>query len=111
MRALDMRALCLIGVGLVCSVASVAEAESPSAPRPHAAKKSTLVASVSKSASVGGNGFSDRYESTGNAWKAMSAQFSPVHTDPPVVPQGGFSLTAGRDSPDAPFTGGLKLRF
>ena len=25
--------------------------------------------------------------------------------------EGGFSLTAGRDFPDAPFTGGLKLRF
>ena len=68
-------------------------------------------AAISKNAGAGGIRFSDPSASPGPAWKAMSEQFSPSRTNPPVSPQGGFSLSAGRESPDAPFTGGLKLRF
>ena len=100
-----MKASCLIAVGLVYTVAGAAEAQSLSVSRPHAAKRSTHEAAVSKSASLG------PYETSGPGWKAMSAQFSPVRTNPAVDSQTGFSLTAGRDFPDAPFTGGLKLRF
>ncbi len=106
-----MKALCLIAVGLVCLVAGAAEAESLSVSRPHAAKRSTHEAALPRTASIGGHRSSDPNVSAGPAWKAMSEQFSPDRKNPPVGPQGGFSLTAGRDSPDAPFTGGLKLRF
>ena len=111
MRALDMKALGLTVVALVYAFAGAAEAGGSSASRPHAAKRSTLEAAGSKSASPGGVRFSDPNEAPGHAWKTMSAQFSPTRAAPPVDAQGGFSLTAGRDLPDAPFTGGLKLRF
>jgi hypothetical protein len=104
-----MKPLCLTVVGLVCTIAATADAESLSAARPHAAKKSTLEAS--KSASFVGIGFSDPYGSPVHVRKTMIAQFPPIRTGPPAEPQGGFSLTAGRDAPDAPFTGGFKLRF
>jgi hypothetical protein len=92
-------------------VAGAAEAENLSVPRTHVAKRSTAEAAVAKNAGIGGVRFSDPSMSPGHDWKAMSEQFSPTRASVPASPQGGFSLTAGRDSPDAPFTGGLKLRF
>ena len=104
-----MKPLCLTVVGLVCTLAATADAESLSPARPHAWKKSTLEAS--RSAGLGGTRFSDPYGSPVQVRKTMLAQFPPTRTEPPIEPQGGFSFTAGRDAPDAPFTGGLKLRF
>jgi hypothetical protein len=66
---------------------------------------------ASKSAGLDGIRFSDPYAPPVGAQKTTVARFPPVRTDSPVSPQGGFSLTAGRDSPDAPFTGGFKFRF
>ncbi len=106
-----MKALCLSVIGLVYAIAGAAEAETVSGARPHAAKKLTLEAGVPKSASLGGNGLSDPYGSPVPATKTMIARFSAIRPNPPVDPKGGFSLSVGRDSPDAPFTGGLKLRF
>ena len=40
-----------------------------------------------------------------------SADFLRLATSPPVEPKGGFTIKAGRDSPDAPMTGGLMFRF
>ncbi len=109
-----MRRLCLVVIGLVYAVAATAEAQTLSVARlkparPHAAK--TTGAAVSKSAGLDGISFSDPYAPPVGAQKTLIARFPAIRTDPPVEPQGGISLTAGRDSPDAPFTGGLKLRF
>ena len=103
-----MKALFLTVVGLVFLVAGTAGAESLSAARPHAAKRPTIDA---KSASSANMRLSALYGTPASLRKAAIAQFAPVRTDPPVEPQGGFSFTAGREAPDAPFTGGLKLRF
>jgi hypothetical protein len=111
-----MKRLRLTMVVLVCAVAGTASAESLSVPRaklarPHAAKTKALEAAPSKSASLGGISFSDPYAPPVGVPKTKIAPFPAIRTDPSVDPQGGFSLTAGRDSPDAPFTGGLKFRF
>jgi hypothetical protein len=116
MRALDVKHLCLIAAGLVYAVAGTAEAQSLSAAqsrsaRPHAAKTTTLKAAAMKSVGLGDIQFSDPYAPPVGVKKTTIARFPAIPTDPPVDHQGGFSLTAGRDSPDAPFTGGLKFRF
>ncbi len=65
-----------------------------------------------KTASVGEIHFSDPYAPPVGAGKKAAAQFPTAESEEPSAsPQGGFSLTAGREAPDAPFTGGLKLRF
>ena len=105
-----MKRLCLVGLGLLCSVAAT-KAESPAVAhskpvRTHAAK---VVASNSGLAAVN---FSDPYAPPVGAQKAPVRRLPTPTTEEPAHPQGGgFSLTAGRDSPDAPFTGGLKFRF
>ena len=43
--------------------------------------------------------------------KTAIAPFPPMPTDDFVEPKGDISFTAGRDSPDEPMTGGVKLRF
>ena len=108
-----MTRLWLVVIGLVYLVAATAEAQTLSVARlkparPHAAKTS---GAVSKSAGLDGITFSDPYAPPVGAQKTVIAKFPEIRSDPPVEPQGGLSLTAGRDSPDAPFTGGLKFRF
>jgi hypothetical protein len=106
-----MKALCVCVIGVVYAVAGTAAAETVTGPRPHPAKKPTVEAGVPKAAGVTGIGLSDAYGSPVPAAKTMIARFSAIRPKPPVDPQGGFSLSVGRDSPDAPFTGGLKFRF
>ncbi len=109
-RALDMTRLCLIVVGLVYAVTGMAEEPGRSVARSHAIKRVTREVHVSKSASNGGISFSDPYGPPVGAPKTVIAQFPPMRTDP-TVDQGGLSFSAGRESPDAPFTGGIKFRF
>ena len=116
MRTLDVKRLCLVVVGLVYAVAGTAEAESPSVAqskpaRPHAAKTTTLKAAATKSGGLGDIQFSDPYAPPVGVPKTTITRFPAIRTDPPVDPQGGISFAAGRDSADAPFTGGLKFRF
>jgi hypothetical protein len=117
MRTLDVKRLCLIVVGLAYAVAGTAEGQSLSVAqskpaRPHAAKTTTLKAAATKSEGLGDIQFSDPYAPPVGVEKTTIARFPAIPTDPPpVAPQGGMSFTAGRDSPDAPFTGGLKFRF
>jgi len=40
-----------------------------------------------------------------------SDDFLRLATSPPVEPKGGFTIKAGRDSPNEPMTGGLMFRF
>ncbi len=108
-----MKRLCLTMVGVVCAAAGTAEAESLSVKpaRPHAAKTATVEAPASKSANLDGISFSDPYAPPVGVRKMTIPQFPAITTNTPVQAQGGLSFTAGRDAPDAPFTGGLKLRF
>ncbi len=109
-----MKRLCVTLVSVVCVVAGTAGAETLSAARSktvraHAAKTAT-VAVASKSASDSDIRFSDPYAPPVGVRKLAITRFPPPETNAPAD-QGGMSFTAGRDSPDAPFTGGLKFRF
>ena len=106
-----MKAYGLTIVGLVSLAAGMAEAESLSSAPLHGSKRSTHPVSLSKSGNVNGVGLSDPYGSPVRVPDSMIARFTPIRSSPPVEPQGGLSINAGRESPDAPFTGGLKLRF
>ena len=71
-----------------------------------------MVKVVGENSGLAGVNFSDPYAPPVRAQKAAVTRFPTLPTEAPADPQGtGFSLTAGRDSPDAPFTGGLKFRF
>jgi hypothetical protein len=97
---------------VVCTVA-VADAQNLSVPskpaRAHA--KVATAGSASKSGSLGDINFSNPYAPPVGAGKTAITQFPALRTDDPVEPKGGISLMGGRDSPDEPMTGGLKLRF
>lgn len=105
-----MNRLCLVGLGLLCSVATT-KAESAKPARAHLVKAMTVRVVASNKGGLAGVNFSDPYAPPVGTQKAGIARFPTVPTEAPVDPQGGFSLTAGRDSPDAPFTGGVKFRF
>jgi hypothetical protein len=111
-----MLRVCVTIVGLICAVVGTAEAESLSVAqsktaRPHVVKTTKLKVADSKSASLGDIHFSDPYAPPVGVQKTAIAPFLPIRADRPIEPQGGISLTAGRETPDAPFTGGLKFRF
>ncbi len=108
-----MKRLCLTIVGVVCVTAGTAKAESLSAKpaRPHLARTATFEAAAAKSGSLGGISFSDPYAPPVGVRKTKIARFPTIQTDAPVEPKGGLSLFAGRDNPDAPFTGELKFRY
>jgi hypothetical protein len=105
--------LCLIVVGLVCTVAG-ADAQNlsiQSKPARAHAKVATVASSASRSGSLGGIKFSNPYAPPVGTGKTAIAPFPAMLTDDPVEPKGDISFTASRDSPDEPMTGGLKLRF
>ncbi|MBV9290072.1 MAG: hypothetical protein JO288_20045 [Hyphomicrobiales bacterium] len=107
----------LILAGLMCLVAvtqAAAEDVSPvplNSAKPHAAKTKPVKAAAIKAAGPGDIPFSDPYAPPVGSGKAKGAEFQTPERARPRVPEGGFSFTAGRESPDAPFTGGLKFRF
>jgi len=107
----------LILAGLTCLVAVTqagAEDVSPvplSPAKPHAAKTKPVKAAAYKFAGPGDIPFSDPYAPPVGSGKLKGAEFPVPERARAPVPEGGFSFTAGRDSPDAPFTGGLKFRF
>lgn len=105
--------LYLIVVGLVCTVAA-ADAQSlfvqPKPDRVHV-RAATVAGSSSESGSLGGVKLSDPYAPPVGTGKTAIARFPVMPAGEPVQPQGGVSFTAGRNSPDEPMTGGLKLSF
>jgi hypothetical protein len=109
-KALHMNRPCLVGLGLLCSVAAT-KAESAKPTRAHPVKAMTVKVVASNRGGLAGVNFSNPYAPPVGTQKAAIARFPTVPTETPVGPHGGFSLTAGRDSPDAPFTGGVKFRF
>ena len=111
-----MKRLCVAVIGLICAAVGTAEAEdsSPARSKPvhhHPAKATTVQAAASKSEGLGDIRFSDPYAPPVGAHTGTASQFPAIQSDQHAASPGGFSLTAGRDSPDAPFTGGLKFRF
>jgi hypothetical protein len=110
-----MRRLCLVGLGLLYYAAAAKAEDSTIAHskpvRAHPVKATAVKVSASNTG-LSSVGFSDPYAPPVGAQKATAPRFQTLETRAPANPQGGgFSLTAGRDSPDAPFTGGLKFRF
>ena len=108
-----MNRLYLVVVGVVCTVA-VADAQSLSVESRHArthAKVANVANSASQSRGLGGIKFSNPYAPPVGAGKTAIAPFPAMLTDDPVEPKGDISFMAGRDSPDEPMTGGVKLRF
>ena len=111
-----MKRLCVAVVGLIYATVGTAEAQDLSVAQSkpahhHTAKATTVQAAVSKSEGLGDIRFSDPYAPPVGAHTGTASQFPAVQSEQHAASQGGFSLTAGRDSPDAPFTGGLKFRF
>jgi hypothetical protein len=102
--------LCLSVVGVVCTVA-VADAQTLSVQPKQAVKVAKVAGSTSRSGGLSGIKFSDPYAPPVGTGKAAIVRFPARPTDEPTQPQGGVSFTAGRDAPDEPMTGGLKLSF
>jgi hypothetical protein len=98
---------------VVCTQALAVESSSvrTNPVAPHAAKTKVVKHAASKSASLSAVTFSDPYAPPVGLGKMKSGQFPTPQREDPVDTQGGISFTAGREAPDAPFTGGIKLRF
>jgi hypothetical protein len=109
-KALHMSRFCLVGLSVLCSVAAT-KAESPKPVRAHPVEAVTVKVAASNKGGLADVNFSDPYAPPVGTKKTAIARFPTIPTEAPVDSQGGFSLTAGRDSPDAPFTGGVKFRF
>ena len=97
--------------GLACLLAATqASAQdvstAPQSPTKHLTRAKAARPSAAKTAGFRVS-LSDPYGSA----KAAAAGFPPAEPTVPQEPQGGFSITAGRESPDAPMTGGLMFRF
>jgi hypothetical protein len=104
---------CLSVVGVVCTVAT-ADAQNLHAHSKQTGspvKVATVAGTASRSGSLSGIKFSDPYAPPVGTGKAAIVRFPARPRDEPVQPQGGVSLTAGRDAPDEPMTGGVKLSF
>src|SRR5271165_3622811 len=101
-------------IGLLALTQASAE-EAVSVPQNFAKQHRTRVKIVrpaaSKAEGLGDISFSNPYAPPVGSGKVQSAGFQLPERAAPTDPKGGFSLTAGRDSPDAPMEGGLKFRF
>ncbi|RBP12187.1 hypothetical protein DFR50_11416 [Roseiarcus fermentans] len=103
----------LAGLACLLALTQASAKEVLTAPRnpvkPHATRAKT--AGAPRPAGLAAISFSDPYGSPVGVSKGKGAGFPPSETTVPVQPQGGFTIKAGRDSPDAPMTGGLMFRF
>ncbi len=103
--------------GLACIIAVThAWAQEPSSVppnsgKPHAARAKAVKSAAMNAASFGDISFSDPYAPPVGSRRLKSSEFPEPERASPVYPQGGFSLSAGRDFPNGPMTGGLKFRF
>jgi hypothetical protein len=102
--------LCLSVVVVICAVAA-AEAQNLSVQARQAVRVAKVSDSASRSGGLSGIKFSDPYAPPIGTGKAAIVRFPARPRDEPVQPQGGVSFTAGRDAPDEPMTGGLRLSF
>jgi hypothetical protein len=79
--------------------------------KPHESKAHSVKSAAAKTASLGDIQFSDPYAPPVGPSKGKRVGLPAPERSVPTDPQGGFSIRAGRDSPDAPMTGGLVFRF
>jgi hypothetical protein len=111
----DMKRLpTLAGLACLFAVTQVAAEDvtvAPQTPAPHRAKAKAAKPAPLRSASLGAIPFSDPYAPPIGSGKVKSGDFPLPERAIPVEPQGGFSLHAGKDAPDAPMRGGLMFRF
>ncbi len=111
MRAAEMRRLCLVMVAIVGSAAATGAVAQTKIPR-HTAHSGGNEGVVAKNDALALNNlYSDSFAPAAHSHWGASSQFPPVRAHPPVEPEGGFSIRAGRDNPGEPMTGGLKFRF
>jgi hypothetical protein len=117
----------LAGLACLLAVTQASAQETKSVPetsaKPHRMKAKVDKPDSWRSASLGDIPFSDPYappvgsgkrngSGKGNgSSKGKGAEFPVPERTLPAEPQGGFTIKAGRDSPDAPMTGGLMFRF
>jgi hypothetical protein len=105
----------LAGLACVLAITQAWADEVSSVPqnsaKPHHTRAKIVKSAALRAASFGDISFSDPYAPPVGSGKLKSAEFPAPERAPPVDPQGGFSITAGRDAPGAPMTGGLKFRF
>jgi hypothetical protein len=100
---------CLLAVTQVLANGATSAPQNSADPRRARAK---IVKSVDlKATRLGDVPFSDPYAAPVGSGKAKGASFQLPDRALPTEPQGGFTIKAGRDSPDAPMTGGLMFRF
>ncbi len=114
MKRLCVTILCLVSAAAWTRASAEELSTGPLKPaRTHIARAKPSERPSAKTASLGDIHFSDPYAPPVGAHKTAAAPFMATETEAPAPAgsQGGFSLTAGREAPDAPFTGGLKLRF
>jgi hypothetical protein len=76
---------------------------------PHEAKAAKPTAP--SFASLGDIGFTDPYAAPVHPNKLKNSGFLRSVDAPAADPKGGFSVSVGKDSPNEPMSGGLKLRF
>jgi len=100
---------CLVAVTQVLANGATSAQQNPA--DPHRAKVKAVKSVDLKAARLGDIPFSDPYAAPVGSGKAKGASFQLPDRTLPAEPQGGFTIRAGRDSPDAPMTGGLMFRF
>jgi len=112
MKRLCLSIVCLAGAVVWTQASGQTVPASQAKSTRHAAKLKTVEPADSKTASLGEIQFSNPYAPPVGVHKTAVTPFPVKQTEEPADPQGGgMSFTAGRDAPDAPFTGGLKFRF
>jgi len=104
MRAADMRRLCLVMVGIAGTAMATGAVAQPKFGRAHRVVLNYDTLALASP-------YPDPHEQPFRSAKHGAEAFPPLRSHPPVEPQGGFSIRAGRDNPGEPMTGGLKFRF
>jgi len=99
---------CVLALAQAWAKAPLAEQNSAKA---HGAKVKTVKSAALRATSLGHISFSDPYAPPAGSEKVKAEDFPVPERTLPADAEGGFSLTAGRDAPGAPMTGGLKFRF
>ena len=79
--------------------------------KPHQVKAKPVRSADLSAESLGDISFSDPYAPPVGGRKAKGAAFLLPERAMPADPQGGFSISVGREAPGEPMTGGFKFRF
>ena len=99
---------CLVALSQAAAQDSTTVARSA---KPHQPKATSAKSALAKTASLGLLPISDPYAPPVGSARVKNVGLPQPEREVPSDPQGGFTIRAGRDSPDAPMTGGLMFRF